>query len=627
VVALLLAFAAPRPLAPPVALAAPALSARAAHRAAPLTAYRFNVTDLNMQVLVQSDSKIKIIYDITFANTGQTIDIVDIGMPHSGYNRGNMSAHVDGVPVSYIADSEYVHPGVEVHLGSNTILSNQTKTLHFEFTIGALLYQDVTRQDYASLQITPTWFDSQFISGSGNINVVIYTPPGVKPEEIFSQDVEYNTLVQTDDHYGAAWHFEGRADHAYRVGLSFPKGHLAVIQQSWFDVGNKWLNDNEFLKFIVGGMAVIAVSILFLRFTGGTGGCVWVLLAGASVFITATVPLVSLFAIPVLGGLIIWNELHLANRRAKYLPPVTQVEGGGIKRGLTAPEAAALLELPLGKVLGLVIFGLLKKGALVQVADQPLTVRLAEAFKVSGPLEGRAKQRLHVAQQTGLVLHEYEHAFLEVIDKTLDTSSGAIVEKLNFGPAMKGLLQFAADRVKGFDLSDTQDYYRQIVQRAVKSAQGVGDMAQREQWLDRNLEWVLMDQRASTLFTPTYRPIWIRRGTWGGMPLSGSLSGSGKGSTSPVGGTTSFGDFAGGFAGWAENSMGAFANTIAPGSVTATTPRGVVDLRGVDKATDEFFKALNSSSGSGRRGGGGGRSCACACAGCACACACAGGGR
>jgi hypothetical protein len=84
---------------------------------------------------------------------------------------------------------------------------------------------------------------------------------------------------------------------------------------------------------------------------------------------------------------------------------------------------------------------------------------------------------------------------------------------------------------------------------------------------------------------------------------------------------------AGSFAGWAENTMGSFAATIAPGSLAAGKGGGgFLDLSGADRVTADIFAALaeNAAKGGGRGGGGG---CACACAGCACACACAGGGR
>ncbi|NLF07801.1 MAG: hypothetical protein GX594_07445, partial [Pirellulaceae bacterium] len=91
------------------------------------------------------------------------------------------------------------------------------------------------------------------------------------------------------------------------------------------------------------------------------------------------------------------------------------------------------------------------------------------------------------------------------------------------------------------------------------------------------------------------------------------------------GGTTSFGDVAASFTGWAENTMGGMASAISPGSLSLSDKSGgFLNLSGVDHVAGEFFSALGKSSGG---GGGGGGGCACACAGCACACACAGGGR
>src|SRR5690606_11445882 len=113
----------------------------------------------------------------------------------------------------------------------------------------------------------------------------------------------------------------------------------------------------------------------------------------------------------------------------------------------------------------------------------------------------------------------------------------------------------------------------------------------------------------------SYRPSWTRSTqTYGGaVPVP----------TAPRETSTSFGDVAGSFAGWTENTMGSLASAIQPGTLSISTPsHGLVDLSGADRLTGEFFKALAESKGGGGGGGGG-----CACAGCACACACAGGGR
>ncbi|MBL8056629.1 MAG: hypothetical protein JNK29_08020, partial [Anaerolineales bacterium] len=206
------------------------------------------------------------------------------------------------------------------------------------------------------------------------------------------------------------------------------------------------------------------------------------------------------------------------------------------------------------------------------------------------------------------------------------------LETIDFAGPMKGLMDGLAARLKGFDLSDTQDYYRRIVSRAVKEAETVGDVAQREKAIDRDLEWIMMAPRRPSVFQTggwSYRPLWVRPLIVPGGRPALSVP---RPAAPSAGGKSSFGDVAAGFAGWAENTMGGLASAIGPGALQAPSAKGgFVNLSGADKVTGDIFEALakaSASSGGGRRGGGGGgRSCACACAGCACACACAGGGR
>ena len=61
-------------------------------------------------------------------------------------------------------------------------------------------------------------------------------------------------------------------------------------------------------------------------------------------------------------------------RKMQYLPPELAVEGTGVKRGLTAVEAAILLEAPLNKVMTMILFGLLKKGIITVESEKPLKI-------------------------------------------------------------------------------------------------------------------------------------------------------------------------------------------------------------------------------------------------------------
>lgn len=589
--------------------------------------YSFAVPELRMQVYVQPDASARIVYDITFAVDpfGRPVDVVDIGTPNADYDLSNMSASIDEVPLSDIRVSEFVDPGVEVHLNGQSILPGESSTLHFEFTMPDMVYQDTTRDDYASLQITPTWFEDSFVQGTSHVWLVVHLLPEVQPDEVLYQDVPFTDKVIFEEHPVVAWEWQdARVTGPRVVGVSFPqRGMTFVVKQSLLDLTVKWLEDNPTARLILGAITFGLLAFAFFRFSGGTGITVFVLLGCGLIWLLATFPASQLLALPAAAVIVVLAEWGLTKRKPKYLPAIAQVEGGGIKRGLTAPEAAVLLELPLNKILLLIMFGLLEKGVATAVDNDPLKLEVAPDFATAGmgAKEGR-KHRLQAAQELGIVLRSYEHAFIDALEK----DPGQPVHKIDFSQPMKQLIVHTADRIKGFDLSDTQEYYRKIIAKAMREAQGIGDIPERERYLDRHLQWLLLDDRYPTVFVAPdyhYRPIWVRPFASSDR-LAGSLPGAGSVKSGP-GGRTSLGDVAASFAGWTENTMGRMADSIAPGALQVKGPGGLVNLGGVDRVTGDIFKALATSSGG--SGGSSGGGCACACAGCACACACAGGGR
>jgi hypothetical protein len=588
--------------------------------------YSFSVPEMTMQVYVQPDASARIVYDITFENSsyGHAIDIVDIGTPHADYDFSNMKASIDGVALSVIRKSEYVKPGVEIHLGNRSIAAGERGTFHFEFTMPNMVYQDTTRKDYASLQITPTWFGSQFVSGSSEINIAVHMLPGIEPDEVLYQDVAFTDKVIYEDLVVAIWQQTGYVTGPHLVGVSFPqRGMTRVVRQTMLDLLFKWFEENPGVRLLAGAVFFVLFGFLYFRFTGWTGFSAFVLLSVGLIWLFITNPAIHLCSFLPLAPLIFLNEGRRHRQRKSYLPAIAQVEGGGIKRGLTAPEAAVLLEMPLNKALTLVIFGSLKKDILRQVQATPLTVEVVDEFRTKKSLKPglRAAHRTKAAQKKGTVLHKYEQPFLDL----LEDHAGVPVAEIDFSGPMIKLVERVAARVKDFDLSDTQDYYRRIIRRAMQEAQAIEEIPEREKVLDRNFEWILLDDGYPTVFGPHrgyhYQPVWTRPVVVGDRPAAPSAP---SGRPAP-GGRTAFGDVAASFAGWAENTMGSMASAISPGSLQVERAiGGVIDLSGMDKVTVDVFAALAEASAS---GGGGGGGCACACAGCACACACAGGGR
>ncbi|MBN1246385.1 MAG: hypothetical protein JXC32_01950, partial [Anaerolineae bacterium] len=510
-----------------------------------------------------------------------------------------------------------------------------TGTLHFEAVMPDLVYQDTTNRDLASMRITPTWFDSDLVRGQGAIRIAIHLPEGVAPEEALYQQEPFTNKALFEDRTVVIWEWENvTATQPYLVGVSFPQRVMdRVIRQTLIDLINQWLSDNPQATFLLGALCVGLLALLFFRWSGGTGCTVFFLLAGGLVVLFVISPILMLPAIPILIALVIFNETRLRKKPKTYLPPVAQTEGGGIKRGLTAPEAATLLEMPLSKVLTLVIFGLLEKNIVEAVKDDPLTVQVREPFRTwddpdnRRSIKKRRALRRQAAQREGTVIHDYENYFLDELER----NPSKAVSKVDFTKAMERLIKATADKMKDFDLSDTQEYYRRVMDRAMEQAESIGEIEAREEYLDKYLPWVMMNESYPTVLTHGgyhYWPMWARPARpvttgGGGLQLPSS-----KSSGPARGGKTTFGDVAGSFAGWAENTMGGMAAAVLPSAMNLPNARGgFVDLSGVDRVTGDVFEAISKASakGSGGRSGGGG--CACACAGCACACACAGGGR
>ena len=69
-----------------------------------------------------------------------------------------------------------------------------------------------------------------------------------------------------------------------------------------------------------------------------------------------------------------------SKRRLQYLPPKIALEGHGIKRGLTAVEAAILMEEPMDKILTMVLFSTIKKQAASIVKNEPLEVKVEDTL-------------------------------------------------------------------------------------------------------------------------------------------------------------------------------------------------------------------------------------------------------
>lgn len=590
--------------------------------------YGFAVPSLKMTATVQPDASVQVVYDIDFQNMPgmSPIDIVDVGLPAEGTPRVSMSAALDGKPLTDIRPSQYVHPGVEVHLGEAAIPAGQSGTLHFEYTQPDMVFEDVTSGDLASFRITPTWFGAAYVRGQTDLEITVIVPGELSPDELVWHQQAFTQKAIVDGGVAVLFSFpDTPLVGPHLVGLSFPRRVMSrVVQQSAWDLAVEWFVDHPQLRAAWGLGILVVGAFVFFRFSGRTGCVVYGALALGLVGLFSVAPGAQLLAPLPLVGLLVLNERALRRKKGHYLPPIAQVEGGGIKRGLTAPQAAILLELPFGKVLQLVLVGLLKKGILRLDPTEPGRALAGEGLDavIHDPTALAA-----AAQERGIVLTEYETSFADI---AVSHNAGTLPDQ-DFSRALKALIAETVGRMKGFDLSDTQDYYRHVITRALRQVEGLPELPARGSAADKDLEWLLMDpagtsvlSRPGRAWTPAWFPVPVRLGPRPTAGLSAPSSAPRVGAP----GTSSLTDVAAGFAGWAEHTASGLATTLTPASLGMPdmSKGAILDLSGIDRASSAVLSAMvKASAHSSGRGGGGG--CACACAGCACACACAGGGR
>lgn len=511
---------------------------------AALADYYFRVDNNIVDVTPQKDGSALLDYRITFfcLSNGKPIDIVDIGLPNEYYNPSDFKAWLNGIPQTTIRQSEYVKIAVEIPLSRN-IGPGQKGTLRVKGKVDRMVWQDSKDDNYASLEFAPTYFDSSLTTGTTALEIRLHFPPGVTANETKYHKEQPSEMTSRGGHLVFIWNYPDMSpSKTKKVGISFPKSYVnTVYTVTWGDR-------------IAGCL-------------GTVGGCLFAIL----------VPWVLPFGL--FGTIFIFSWRWKKRRMLKYLPPELSVEGVGIKRGLTAPEAALIQEMPLDRVLIMVLFGLLKKDAVQVRDDDPLKLK-------------------KLAIKEGAKLRKYENEFLKCIKK-----DGGFSRKR----ASKFLETFIKDtnrKHKGFSRKETITYYKQIAETAWKMVEEAQTPDKVGDAFEKMSQWLLMEKKLDERMKRSTRHQTVPMPHWWTFDSHGhSVPGAG-------GSSMSLPDFA--------NSVTNSLSNFAGGLVT-----DISDF--TSSVTGKTNPPPVSSGGGGGGGGGGGCACACACAGCACACA--GGGR
>jgi hypothetical protein len=531
--------------------------------------YYFSLDLLQADVYWNEDGTSAIEYVLVFTNSGSAdpIDYVDVGLPNGNYNLGEIVADVDGQPITDITVSPYVDEGVALGLGANAIRPGDSGRVRvFVPRISRVLFTDDQDSAYASAVFSTTFFGSEFVYGDTSVVVTFHLPPGVTPEQprwhSAPDGFPSEPVAGFDESGRITYRWENPAasgSKAYKFGASFPAAVVPASSISTPTVSDR-LNINP--EDLFAGLFCFGIIGFFLLFLG--------------IGIAST-----------------------ARRQLQYLPPKIAIEGQGIKRGLTAIEAAVLMEQPMDKVLTLILFAVLKKGAARLVSREPLEIEITEPLPED--------------------LRQYEISFLGAFKQKGAGRSKVMQE------AMVDLVKSVSQSMRGFSRTETIEYYKAIMRKAWAQVEAADTPEVLSQKYDEVMEWTMLDKdyddKTREIFRsrPVYVPNWWWRyqpgsprpsttapASTGGAP---SVPGKGGGFSVP---TLPGADFAASLVGGAQN----FASGVV-GNVSDFTSAITNKTNPVPKTTSSY----RSSS------GGGGRSCACACACAGCACACAGGGR
>jgi hypothetical protein len=324
---------------------------------------------------------------------------------------------------------------------------------------------------------------------------------------------------------------------------------------------------NPGLRLLAAVIFFVLLGIWFSWRYAGRGRLVFLgvcLLLGALFTLS---PLVQLIAFLPLAALILLSLSRPPASRPTYRPAQALIEGGGLKRGLTAAEAAVILEMPINRVLGVVILGLLRKGAVEIQAGNPLVAGVAPLFQRAGepgPQEG-ARLRRETAQAEGIVLHPYEDPFIEQIGTSPDVPLG----KMNLAAPARALLRQTARRVRGHNLEETRTYYRKHLGRARHDVALKGDGPDAKKTHDQFFEWLVLDPEFAELYRD-FSPNWLKALDTGASESGGP-----------------------GLVEWVEGLVRELGSSIPPGGLQVRDEAGLaLAIGGTDPVTERFFQAV-----------------------------------
>ncbi len=485
-----------------------------------------------VQIWVNKDGTVDIIYNVTLTYTsGSPEGIITIGMPKEDFQIHYVQ-NEEGENLEYQSFSEEGFYGLDIQL-SKPITLNMPYTVIVYATVSGMIYEDNMNPGNVGLKFYPSTFDTAE-APIDSVRVAIVLPEGVKEDEVkYLENKEFSNVYRNEENLLVVYweRSDWPASGEFWVGVSFPNKYLSIGPDIWYYI-------------LIGGSVaaftaalIIVVVVFYRRF-----------------------------------------------RKAEYEKPRIAIEALGPARGLTAVEAAVVLDLKPIKILTMILFGLLLKKIVMVVSTEPVIKLRKLRKKESKPVN----------------LRYYEIDFLHAVK-----SDGSLNDRL-LAKTYLNLRETVNSKIRGFSRIDTVKYYRAIVSRAWRQVTQAGTPELKCEVLERNLEWLLADENfeenLKVAFPPDVivypRPDWWWYWHWPRPPRGRPQTRTGEGGfkPTPVPGQ----DFA-------NNIVLALQKTA--NNIVLNVQKFANQLIPTQKA-QAAQKPLRFPS------------CVCACASCACACAC-----
>ncbi len=483
-------------------------------------------------IWINEDASIELHYNITITYESNAQGWIIVGMPASGFYIDSVT-NLEGTQLTYNDLSSGDNYQIEAFFG-NPMSPGDQDTVLIVAVVPNMLFRDNMNEGNVGMQFTPTYFPEEVL----DLRVAIVPPEGVTEEEIKTSEPAFFTTVEGD--LAVYWEEEDLPPNTrLTYGISIPEGYVTLPS------------------------------------TGG-GLDLWTFLA---------------FVLVIFGGIVIIILILRRRRKEKYEKPKISIEALGPRRGLTAVEAAIVVNTNPAKVLTMVLFGLLLKG-LVSILEVDPLIKVSQVEQTDRDTAPTRKRY-------------YEIDFLQAIEPS------GVLDENRLARAYVSLRDNVDKKMKGYSRIDTEKYYNSIVAKAWEQVTQASTPQLKGTVIDQNLQWLLVDEKYSDKFRNAFPPnmLFLPRPGWGWYWHSPLVPSSGApASTRPTrpSGTPEYQPI----------PAQEFADSIVSGIEKATNNL-VRDAENFAQRLIPPPKSAQSSRSVRRRA-----SCVCACASCACACAC-----